>query len=67
MEDGRLYVLAQHPNFPAALSLWPVHADVSGGEPLEALGADSRGRVAGASLFMALPLSDSRTGMIAFC
>ena len=66
MEDGRLYVLGQHPNFTAALSLCGLcmlmYLVVSHWKPWVLIPA----AVAGAGLFMALPLSDSRTGMIAF-
>lgn len=66
MEDGRLYVLGQHPNFTAALSLCGlcmlIYLVVSHWKPWVLIPA----AVAGAGLFMALPLSDSRTGMIAF-
>ena len=66
MEDGRLYVLTQHPNFTAALSLCGLcmlmYLVASHWKPWVLIPAV----VAGAGLFMALPLSDSRTGMIAF-
>ncbi|HIS43037.1 MAG TPA: O-antigen ligase family protein [Candidatus Limiplasma pullicola] len=66
MEDGRLYVLSQHPNFTAAFSLCGlcmlIYLVVSHWKPWVLIPA----AVAGAGLFMALPLSDSRTGMIAF-
>lgn len=66
MEDGRLWVLSQHPNFTAAASLCGlfmlIYLVVSHWKPWVLIPA----AVAGAGLFMALPLSDSRTGMIAF-
>lgn len=66
MEDGRLYILSQHPNFTAAVSLCGlcmlIYLVVSHWKPWLLIPAAA----AGAGLFMALPLSDSRTGMIAF-
>ncbi len=66
MEDGRLYVLSQHPNFTASISVsglcMLIYLVVSRWKPWVLIPAV----VGGAGLFMALPLSDSRTGMIAF-
>ena len=66
MEDGRLYVLSQHPNFTAAFSLCGlcmlIYLVVSRWKLWVLIPAAA----AGAGMFMALPLSDSRTGMIAF-
>lgn len=63
---GRLYVLGQHPNITAAISLCGafmlIYLVASHWRPWLLLPAVPLG----AGFFMALPLADSRTGMVAF-
>lgn len=66
MSDGRLYVLSQHPNFTAAVCICGmmmlIYLLAAHWRPWRLIPA----AIVGAGFFIALPLSDSRTGMVAF-